>query len=110
MPRYLLAAAFVCVALAAPAAQVKSGYLGIQIKKDDVTGHLVIMAVVGDSPAEKAGLKIDDEIVKLDGADPGALEVFVEAIRAKKPGKKIKLTIHRAGKEQDIEVTLGETP
>jgi len=110
MLKHFIAAAFVCVSLTALAAQVKAGYLGIQIKKDDVTGHIVIMAVVGDSPAEKAGLKIDDAIVKLDGADPGALEAFVQAIRDKKPGDKLKLTIKRDDKEQDIEVTLGEMP
>ena len=107
--RFFIAASF-CFVLAALAAPAQAGYLGIMIAKHDTDEHIVIQAVIGDSPAEKAGLKIDDQILKRDGNDPGTLEQFVQAVRDAKAGDRMKFTIKRDGKEQDIEVTVGEAP
>jgi putative serine protease PepD len=94
---------------AAPAlAQDERAFLGVQLMADEGTGKIVVLAVVGDSPADKAGIKKDDVILKLDGQDAGTLANFVDAIRSRKAGDKIKLTIKRAEEEQEIEVTLGK--
>ena len=69
----------------AATAAAADGYIGVQIKAGDL-------------------------ITKVDGKDFGDLQGFVAAIRACKPGAKIKLTLFRDGKEMELEVTVGEKP
>ena len=60
------------------------------------------------SPAEKAGLKGGDVIIKLEDSRIGGLEDFDSALRKYKPGEKIKVVVMRDGKEMTFEVTLEE--
>jgi S1-C subfamily serine protease len=91
-------------------AEDKPGYIGVQIKKGADGKTAIIQDVVADSPAAKAGLKVDDVIEKIDGKEFENLEAFVMKVRSFKPGDKIKLTIKRDGKEKEIEVTAGKAP
>lgn len=50
------------------------GYLGIGVKYQKVNGDVVIVSVMRESPAEKAGLKIGDVIVKVEGLEVGKLK------------------------------------
>ena len=68
----------------------------------------IVTRVTAGSAAEKAGIKRDDVITKIDGEqveDPTTLRNKVATI---KPGSKVKVTIVRDKKEQVVEVTLGE--
>jgi putative serine protease PepD len=65
-------------------------------------------AIFPDSPADKAGLRKDDIILKMDGNDAGTLPEFVQKVGEKKPGDKVKLLVKREGQEKTIEVTLGK--
>src|SRR5437899_2908950 len=89
-------------------ADEERGYIGVMIKKS--TEGIEISAVVGDSPAAKAGLKEGDVIKKLDGEEVAtvALEDFVKKIKDFKPGKEIKLAIVRDGKDKEIKVKVGK--
>lgn len=58
-------------------------------------------------PAEQAGLKLDDIIVAIDGAELTQDE-FVNAIRSKKVGDRITFTVLRDGEKLDIVVTVGD--
>ncbi len=69
-----------------------------------------MQSILPDSPADKAGLRMNDVILKLNGDDAGAMQTFVQSIGTKKPGDKIKLKIKRDGKDKEIEVTLGKMP
>ena len=89
------------------AVQTVDPSLAAQLGLEEDTGVLV-GHVVENSPAEKAGLKEHDVIVKTDGEPVNSHEAFVETIRAHKKGDKIKLGIIRAGKAQDIEATLSQ--
>ncbi|MDP8268902.1 MAG: PDZ domain-containing protein [Candidatus Tenebribacter davisii] len=73
--------------------------------KEDVTQTTTIMKVIEGTPAAKAGLKYGDEIVAIEGNKKLMLR---EAVKDKKIGDKILLTIKRDGKEQDIPVEIGE--
>ena len=73
---------------------------------EDVDGRLMITAVEGDSPAQQAGLAPRDQIKVLDGAAVDA-KVFSEALAAKKPEDRIKLTVSRDNKDREVEVVLG---
>jgi serine protease Do len=86
----------------------EKGFLGVQIKNSD--SGVEIQAIIPDSPADKAGLRKDDVIVKINGEDAGNVQGFVQTVGAKKPGDKIKLKIKRDGQDKEIEVTLGKMP
>ncbi len=66
---------------------------------------VTVVAPLQGSPAEKAGLKASDIIVKINDKDaPQALEDAVKQIRGPK-GTQVKLSVVREGKLQDITIT-----
>lgn len=75
----------------------------------DLKGVLVARVLPG-SGAEKAGLRRNDSILKLDGTEVAGEAELANLVRAKKPGDKVKLLVRRPGTEQEmeLEVTLGE--
>jgi serine protease Do len=96
--------------------KVERGYLGVTIRNLDATlaesfgiqgGHgSLIEGVAPGSPADKAGLRRGDVIVKVDGrqvVSDGDLRMHVAQ---KKPGTKINMTYVRDGKTHDTEITL----
>jgi S1-C subfamily serine protease len=76
-----------------------------------VAGGAVIKKVWSDSPAAKAGLTISDIIVSIDGRPVTSIAGLVVALRTRKPGQEVKLTVHRDGmKPRNMTATLGEKP
>jgi putative serine protease PepD len=63
--------------------------------------------LVPGGPAEQAGLEPGDVIVELDGKPVEGSSQLIVAIRSKRPGDTVTLTVRRDGSEQDIRVTLG---
>ena len=63
-----------------------------------------------DSAAEKAGIKTYDRIVKVDDEEVSSASDLTNIILKHKKGDKVKITVERDGKEQTIDVTLGERP
>lgn len=68
-----------------------------------------VVDVVAGSPAEKAGIKIDDIITKFEGQEltdeKGGLAAFISK---KKPGDTVSLEIWRDGNKLNVSVTLSE--
>ena len=58
------------------------------------------------SPAEKAGLRRGDVLVRFDGADIATIHDFTFALRNHKPGETVKVVVMRDGAEVEAEVTL----
>jgi serine protease Do len=81
--------------------------LGTQLAPTNEAGGVPISGIIPKSAAEKAGLKAGDIITGLDKKDVESREKLIAAIGKKKPGTKVTLSITRADKKQDIEVTLG---
>lgn len=81
---------------------------GIGAEIDIVDSKLVIISPLSDSPAEKAALKPQDQILKINdqATDKMALDVAISKIRGK-AGSKVKLTIMRTGfaEPQVFEIT-----
>ena len=65
-----------------------------------------VTAVNPNMPAAKAGVKIGDLIVKIDGKGFEGLDSLFDHVQSKKPGDKLKLSIQRNGKPVEITVTL----
>jgi len=64
--------------------------------------------VVPDSPAEKAGLKIDDVIIEVNGEEVTLKNTLQTIISKHAPGDKIHLKVWRDGKSIELEVELDE--
>lgn len=75
----------------------------LEIQPDEA---FVIDRVYKEFPADKAGVKPFDVVVAIDGARPATQEKFREAMRAKKPGDKVELTILRRGAERRVNLEL----
>jgi serine protease Do len=78
--------------------------IGVQVTEGKETG-VEIREVRPDSPAEKAGLKRDDRIVVFDGERVRSVRQFSRLVQETPPGRTVKATIVRGGKQQDVEVT-----
>ncbi len=98
--------------------KVTRGYLGVRFQPltadlarsfglDSEKGAL-IASVEKDTPAEKAGLKAGDVIVEYDGRPINDGNELPRYVAATPIDKKVKLTIVRDGKKQDVTLTVGK--
>jgi S1-C subfamily serine protease len=103
-----------------PPANPNQGYFGAKFSdiNDEMAEKLgldsqdgvVIMEVIKDSPAAKAGIKQGDVVKKLDDKPINAKEDFVTIMRASKPDQQLKVSIIREKQPQDLTVTLEKRP
>ena len=75
-------------------------------KQNNLVEGIYIIAVDEFSPAEKAGLKIGDIIVKADGKSAKTLEELKAIKEGKKAGDTIKLEVVRDKKNVNVSVVL----
>lgn len=73
-------------------------------------GGVLISSVVEDSPAEKAGLKAGDVIVKIDDEEVENRRDVINTLKEKEAGDEISVTVIRNGKKKQKRVTLAESP
>ncbi len=85
--------------------QGKFGGVGMEVGLRN--GWLTVIAPIEGTPAEKAGLKAGDRIIKIDGQSTWGMTLneAVEKIRGK-PGTKVVLTIARPGMDEPFDVEL----
>src|SRR5687768_454171 len=67
-----------------------------------------ITQVVKDSPAEKAGLKKDDVILRFDGDSVTSVRKLTRLVSEVAPDQSVRLGISRGGSEQEVSVTIGK--
>jgi carboxyl-terminal processing protease len=81
------------------------GGLGMEVGMED--GFVKVIAPIDDTPAQKAGVKAGDYIIRLDGKPLKGLSLneAVEMMRGK-PGSTVKLTIMREGAEKPLNITV----
>jgi serine protease Do len=68
----------------------------------------LIASVERGGPADKAGLKVGDVVTNFNGKEIADTNDLPRLVAAAEPGEKAALTVWRDGKEQRLEVTLGE--
>jgi serine protease Do len=88
--------------------QKQKGFLGIAVEQAAGDRGIIVREVTADSPAAKAGLIAGDRILKLGDKDADDIKRFLQTVATTKPGEKVTMRVDRSGKEQDIQVTLGE--
>jgi S1-C subfamily serine protease len=75
-----------------------------------VTQGALVLEVVPNGPAAKAGLKPGDVIVQADGKDIAMVEDLYAILRAHRPGDVLKLQVQRGSEKLDLSVTLSDRP
>jgi hypothetical protein len=68
-----------------------------------------LSGVRGNSPADSAGLKAGDIILKFDDTEIEDLQGMADALRTRKPGEHVRITVLRDGKELVLDATFGES-
>lgn len=66
-----------------------------------------LMGVRDGSPGALAGLRPDDVIIKFDDDPIADLQGMTDALRTRKPGDRLRVTVLRDGKELVVNATLG---
>jgi len=85
-------------------------YLGTIPDYMQTEGGVLLAGVRAGGPAETAGLREGDVIVKFDGVQIDNIYDYTYALRSRKPGQAVRITVKREGKEQDLLATLGRRP
>jgi len=67
-----------------------------------------VTRIVKDSPAEKAGLRPDDVILRVDGESITSVRKLNRIVSELAPDQSVKITVSRNGSEQDITATIGK--
>ena len=76
----------------------------------DVTKGVFIYSVEEGSAADKAGLKMGDVIMKIDGTDVDSYQELVALKKKYSAGDESTFTIYRGGQQQEASVTWGAVP
>ncbi|HYE60780.1 MAG TPA: PDZ domain-containing protein [Phycisphaerales bacterium] len=91
----------------APAATPPKAMMGVTMT-DAEDGGAMIDTVMEGMPAEKAGLKPGDRVVKANGKDVDNQQALREVIAKAEPGDTLTLTVDRDGKQQELKVKLAK--
>ncbi len=67
-----------------------------------------VTEVVKDSPAEKAGLRKDDVILRFEGDSVTSVRKLTRLVSEVAPDQNVRLAISRGGSEQEVAVTIGK--
>ena len=94
---------------------VAKPYIGVTVGdvSEETMGYglpagAAVKAVSQDSPAEKAGLQVNDIITAVNGTEISGRSELSERVSASSVGDTLTLTVYRQGKTISVEVTVGE--
>ena len=86
---------------------VKSGWLGVFFDETKA-GPPVVKAVAEGGPAEKAGLKPGDVVLKVQDQPIPDFGRLVDIIRWSSPGQPTRMTVQRDNQQQELSVVLSQ--
>jgi C-terminal processing protease CtpA/Prc len=87
------------------------GWVGVEMDAAE-HGYHAVARVVEDSPAERAGMQVGDVLIAINGIDLAEADKATwHGLQAEmKPGKTIRYTVERKGREINVAVELGRVP
>jgi serine protease Do len=100
--------------------KIQYGWLGVSIQK--MTSELadyfgleaprgaLVASVLENSPAEKAGIKSGDIIVRFDGVEIKTVEDLLDRVASAPVGKTVSVTVLRDKKPLELQVKIGNRP
>jgi putative serine protease PepD len=85
-------------------------YLGVSVSDAQSGNGALIQAVASGGPAEHAGLRRGDVVVKVDGTTVQQAQDLTSAVDAHEPGQTVTVVVKRGGGEKSVSVKLGSRP
>lgn len=86
---------------------LESSFQGIGAEVSMVDNKIVIVSPFKDSPAEKAGLKPNDQILKVDGESVEGLDLYEATMRIRgEKGSTVQLEIQRQGLKEPLKINV----
>jgi S1-C subfamily serine protease len=85
-------------------------YLGTIPDYMQTEGGVLLSGVRAGGPAEKAGIREGDVIVEFDGVRIDNIYDYTFALRSRKPGQAVRITVKRGAEEPEFVATLGRRP
>ena len=92
-----------------PSNNPSGGYLGVLLE-DSAEAGARISRVSPDTPAAKAGLKVDDLIISVAGRSIQDVDALQDALGRHKPGDIVAIRVKRGGEEFQFEAKLDRRP
>lgn len=94
-----------------PGLQIKrrsKAYLGVQCSALEDDSGCIVRHVVPSSPADKAGILVGSEIVRLDSREVRSPNDLIESLLGKEPGDSVVVRIRsmEERRDRDVEITL----
>lgn len=86
---------------------VRRAWLGFAY--DEADGAVVVRDIVPDAPADRAGLRIGDRILRVDG-EPATTEAITELGRTMDAGDTIRLRVQSGDREHSVEIVAEPRP
>lgn len=80
------------------------------VRSGDSKDKCLLGAITPESPAEKAGLKQGDVVLKFDGTAVKLYEDMINLLKKKRPGQSAKFLVLREGKEIELTAKLIKRP
>lgn len=90
--------------------RARLAFLGVAGDSLPENGGARIREIVPGGPADKAGLRPDDVIVKLDGTKVGSMDELVALIIQKDVGAKVSIEFRRQGETRSVTAELAAKP
>ncbi len=79
----------------------------IGVLGDSRTDAAKISRVLPNSPAEQAGIKVDDVITKFDGTKVETFDALAAAVDEKEPGDQVKVELRRGDETLTVDLVVG---
>jgi S1-C subfamily serine protease len=79
-------------------------------KKVPVTQGALVVEVTKGTMAAKAGLKVDDVVVALDGQPVRSMDDLILLVRRTAVGQTVTLGLYRGGKRIEVSMAVGDKP
>lgn len=88
--------------------EMDQAFLGIGAESHPQQTGVVVKQILADSPAAKAGLVVNDVIIRIDQKEIGSPIEFRTAISNKQPGQQVNIILLRDGKQLNKDVVLSQ--
>lgn len=87
--------------------ELTNAFTGVGIQVEQRDGHIVIVAAIPATPAERAGLRRGDQLVKIDGQElvNPTLDSTIKLVRGE-PGSPVSLTVFRPSQNRNFDYTV----
>lgn len=77
---------------------------------DAVDGGVQIVAIVPDGPADRAGMRDGDLVIRVDGSDVTDRDALRRAVKGVRAGEKLAVSLLRGGEARDVIVVTAARP